>query len=303
MSAIGFVQQKTANAATGTTLAVTLDAASTAGNCLIMAIGSAAAAVSSISGGGTWARVKLSASHVYTDLWCCYNCSAVSTVTVTFASDPGKRMLNLSEWRGLKFASTPKDANAAAAGIGTTQTTATITPTVAGNLVIALALTTAGVYASGPSDFSALTESDNGNIHMFSGYLIQSAATVASTGWTTSSYGGWDAVIADFKENEDRTGTGTLASTCTLTATGAKGGRGTVTLASSVTFASAGRKAASGIGALVETLVMTAAGWIAYPFLARMGLSTDSVVPLVSIASDTPSVTTVSDAPTIERLT
>jgi hypothetical protein len=98
-------------------------------------------------------------------------------------------------------------------------------------------------------------------------------------------------------------GTGALALTCTLSASGAKGGIGSGTLAGTVTFASAGRKAASGIGSLVETIVMAATGWLAYPFAARMRLRSVSDAPSVTVVSDAPSLRVVTDTPTIERLT
>jgi hypothetical protein len=189
------IQQK-ANVGTGSTLVVTLDAPCAVGNTLILCVSASNYLLSSISGGGTWTVARGYTSNVYNYIQYAVVDTPVTAVTITFSGvEASGARANLSEWSGLS--ATPLDTVNNSTGSSTAPTTASVTPTVASNLVTAFE-SAANVATAGPAgSWLGLTSTSQGWKDSYA-YLIQSSATAASTSWTTAT-GAWDSVIVAFK--------------------------------------------------------------------------------------------------------
>lgn len=123
---------------------------------------------------------------------------------------------------------------------------------------------------------------------------LASTATLAATGTKGAAGTGTlaETLAMSATGHKAASGIGALASVVTFDSTGIKGAAGAATMALSAVLSATGRKAASGVGALIETLVMAASG---VKFLWP-GLA--ARMRLTSV-SNVPTVLSVSDAPTL----
>lgn len=104
-----------------------------------------------------------------------------------------------SEWSGLGNAA-PEATNTNSALVNSTPTTNGVTPASTANLVIAIGGWTANNYSSGPTNsFTRMSVVGGGSTLFIDGaYLIQAAASAASTGWSLTAPINWVAAIAVF---------------------------------------------------------------------------------------------------------
>lgn len=198
LAAPALVQQKTA-----TSTSVTLDAAPTAGNTLILiATGKASNAPTAVSGGGvTWASAVSQTTNRTVAIWYGHGSTgASSTVTVSYPSGIGNNpLLHISEWSGLANAG-PQSTNTGN-GTGTAAMTAgSITPTDAVGVAITgmCYLSSVNSLLSGPTNsFNRLTFV-SGSPGLESAYKITASASSTSTTVTLDNNDSYGAVIAYF---------------------------------------------------------------------------------------------------------
>lgn len=110
----------------------------------------------------------------------------------------GRVSANISEWSGLKNAA-PEDIDSDSALLSTAVTTPLVSPSSFSNLVIVGGGWTANNYSSGPTNsFTRLTQTGGVAVFQEAAYLIQAAASDASSGWTLTAGINWASVIAVF---------------------------------------------------------------------------------------------------------
>lgn len=185
----------------GDSVAVNLTAPSVAGNALIVCISHVS--TTSINSVTTIGSVPLaqavikSGTGIVTEIWIATNVASDDGVTVS-ATATGQLQINLSEWSGLNSAGA--EATNTNSGVASTAvTTNSVTPVSTHNLVIASGGWTANNYSSGPTNsFTRMTPIGGATSFQESAYLIQTAATSKSTGWTLSAGINWAAAVAVF---------------------------------------------------------------------------------------------------------
>lgn len=221
-----------ASAGTGTTTtcAVTVTA-TTAGTTLVLSIAADNASVTGITGGsGTYSQAANSNNaHNLDKIWIGTGVSAGTTaLTVTFGgtTNSGVQYLELA---GLDAA--PIDVSSPADGVSASPSAGPVTPTTNDNIVIASMIGNTTVSSGPTGGFTGLAAYNwTGTRRLATGYLIQSAATAQSTGWTLGSSVNWDEVIVVLKGSATGgpgTGGSTFHWSVSGTGTVTGGGQGT----------------------------------------------------------------------------
>jgi len=193
------VQTKSGSIASGTSLVITFDGTTVAGNTLVAMIQTGGASVSSVSGGGTWTETDASAVQAFCAIWSCPNATAITQVTVTISGSntANGRIVEL----GGVLAASVDTFDAAGSGGGTaTITTATITPSTPSNIVLALGASSCSYVSGSTGGWTDWPRIEANGLYTWTAYLVQTSATNASTSWVDSNSGfGWDTVIAAYK--------------------------------------------------------------------------------------------------------
>lgn len=228
--ALSVVQQKSGTAGTGSSIAVTPDAAWTDGNLIVVCIrsqgGSGAGAVSSVTGGGvsSWNNItpQSNVSTWYSNIYYGYNAGGGSTaVTVNFGGSCSKTV-NACEVGGAATSSVLEGQNGANGVNGTSMNSGNVTPT-AGDDVIFFncgafqANTTA---TAGPSGWTDLTGGAPTTAQPAS-YKIVTSVSGSYNATYGIGYNRYTVVIAGFKGASGvPNGVGNAAGTCTVVGVG-----------------------------------------------------------------------------------
>jgi hypothetical protein len=203
--AISIIQQQSGSQSAGTSFPLAFAAGVTAGDALIalIALGSASAAVTSISDskGNLWTKaVGAQAQSRDAEIWFAQNATAGATTVTLNLSASVAAALQLIEASWI-FTSVALNRIANISGSSKSPVTGTTaTTTQANELAIGFATTGSLTAASaGPTNsYTALTNITT-NVSLFGAYQVESVAGARSTGWTLGTGTGWNGVIATFK--------------------------------------------------------------------------------------------------------
>jgi hypothetical protein len=204
-SAVTFVQQKTNNASSASSLSVTFttNVSTTAGNVLVMVGGNSTGALTGVSGGGvgTWTKATSSLTHNEVEIW--YGAVDVATNTSTTpvtatASAAGGMYMSVTEWNGLSLTI---DKTAAQGGTTSPASPPSITTTNASSndlVLFGVADNSGNTYGT-PSGgtWTALSPQITTPVAQSVWYQIAAAGTFSPT--VTETAHSWDAVIAALK--------------------------------------------------------------------------------------------------------
>jgi|SRR5580704_5504973 hypothetical protein len=273
----GLVQSASTGGASGTTLTVTLGAATTAGNTLVVCVGTVDGSdpiVSAVKLGGSAGNFAKAVAHDGAadscEIWYDFNCAGGQTsVVITFTGDSGgspSTAAVVMEWSGMLTTASADKTNFADSFSTSWSSGSSGTLSQAGELLIgAAAIQAAGVTLTPASPWTALSAvSGTGGdaIKLQVSYQVVSAATAQAYTGTISSNSAWNALVATFKAATSTThsGTATLTGSGTLTGTGAFGG--TAALSGSGTLAWSGSRilkatVLTGSGTLTGTVIGT----------------------------------------------
>lgn len=188
------VQQKTATAGDGSAgVTATFDAPLTAGNSVVALISFTDVATfdgnPALVGGGAESltgAVNTFVAGVFGTLYYVHAVAGGETA-LSFALDsPVRASVNVQEWSGL--ANSVPTATSTNSGVAATAvSTGSVAPVMPNNLIIGMYASVLNSYVSGPTGgFTALTSTGGTGAFQRAGYLIQSAATSANPGWTTT---------------------------------------------------------------------------------------------------------------------
>lgn len=113
-------------------------------------------------------------------------------------NDPSRLNVHFAEWT-LISDSLPEDGNSNEGILSSVVTTNSATPLSSNNLMIAAGAWVANDYSSGPiNGFTRLTPIGGGTVWQEVAYLIQSSATMKSSGWGLSAGINWSAGMVAF---------------------------------------------------------------------------------------------------------
>lgn len=209
-----FVQSASGTATAGTTITVTLSSPTTAGNCLIVKVGTfestAAPTVSGITLGGSagnFADAKnISTGTVFCDIWTDQNCAGGQTsVVVTLTGGAGSfpcYAAVVEEWSGVQTASAVDTVNGGASS-GTTFSSGSSGTLAQPNEVVVGAAYVESSTITGPgapwTELSAVVVTNSIiNCALQCGYQVVSATTAQTYSGTNGS-GPWASVIVSLK--------------------------------------------------------------------------------------------------------
>jgi RHS repeat-associated protein len=189
-----------------TSMTVTLPAAATAGDALILAVGInlSTVSVSSVTGaGGSWNRVIAEPGHgTTTETWAALNVSGGSaTITITFSAS-AKGAAEVSEFSGVVSASATDATGAATDGSVTALSSGSATTTNATDVVVAAVGWRQGAAptASPTSPWTAVAAQTNSFVSAASAWRITSATGAYSASWTLgAATPGYDGTIVALK--------------------------------------------------------------------------------------------------------
>jgi hypothetical protein len=196
LTAVALVSGSTSSTKVGTTGAITVtspqNVASSANVLLVMVqvFGPNSSGVGTISDTGTGTWTALGETTVSGDtqfvLWQCTNPQAGVKHVVTWtpsAADDWGSLVVMAEWAGGPF--TLDKMSSVLTSKGTSEATPSVTPSTAGELILASAADENGTSAwtSPTSGFTALTTPDSANVMA---YLLDSATSPISTSWKVS---------------------------------------------------------------------------------------------------------------------
>jgi hypothetical protein len=207
------VQSKSGTASSGTTVTVTLTTPTTAGNCLVVYVGTVQGTtnptVSGITLGGAagnFASAKTQNNNADTDaeIWVNWNIAGGQTsVVVTFAAGTGTGQENIAlveEWSGILASSSPVDSPTAngASGVGLAPSSgSTGTLSQASELVVGAI--SGGTTLAGPAPpWVNETVVTAGSLGLLAGHQAVSS-TGAQTYSGTQSSGSWSAAVVGLK--------------------------------------------------------------------------------------------------------
>lgn len=192
------VQEKGGSAISGTTTVITLDAAPTNGNLLILACAhnDTADPITGIAQTGvTWSKVVEAHVNRASAIWKgVVGSSAAAALTVTTES-ADNRAFDVTEWTG--YTSTVEGTPAGNNGVGATPTTASVV-TVNPTCLVVACICSPNNATVPTNSFTALTpQTSRANAHLAIAYREVTAAGTYSTGWTSGA-AAWSDVIAAF---------------------------------------------------------------------------------------------------------
>ena len=192
------VQQRAAFLPATDSLTLTLPAATTRGNLLVMVGGTPAGGLDGVVGGGaTWTLVAGSFTHRNLELWYGVASGSNSTVTITRASGASSMSLSISEWAGIAVAN-PFDGAVARSGEASPATTDTLVTTDRDLILFAVADGADNVFGNPmPGQWHALDGIDDVT-SQHAWYRVRDAAGPITPA-VSETAGGWDAVTAGFR--------------------------------------------------------------------------------------------------------
>lgn len=223
LGAFAAVQTATQVSGTASTTVVTLGAAATAGNLLVVAaaVNSSTVTCTGItdSAGNTWAVIgpeTNGTSRVYLG-YAVQVTGGATTVTVSWSDSAATKRAGVDEYSG--GASTNAaifDVSTTGQGTGTALAVSTLTPASTGTLIVAVAASSTRTYTAGSG--YTLYSGGAGSGTLKSQYNLSSAATETAP-FTLSSSSAWEEIAASFLPAGAATATPTPTHTPTVTPT------------------------------------------------------------------------------------
>jgi hypothetical protein len=280
------VQSASATGTSATTLTVTLGSSTTAGNCLVVCIGTQESTsnptVSGITLGGgadnfAAANTAYSNTAINAAIWADPNCAGGQTsVVITLTGGAGVNphaAAWVMEWSGLVTSSVVDKAPAGVNGSGTSWSSgSTGTLTQASEVAIGVAYT-GGTLTTPGSPWTELSQLAPGFGHLGAGYQVVSAATALTYNGTCGAGSSYGTCIVTLNAVTATThsGTATLTGSGTLQATGAfagiaaLSGSGTLTWSGSRVYkatvlSGSGTLTGTRIGTIQETVTLSGSG-------------------------------------------
>lgn len=222
------IQSKSGTITSGTSLTITLTSPTTAGNCLLVAVGATRSttnpAVTGITLGGSAgnfaiAKGQNTAGDADAEIWVDPNCAGSQTsVVITFSAGSGTGQGNAAwvmEWSGLVTSAATDKTNGGSNTNGTFSSGATGTLTQASEVIIGCVMTfaTGGTISAPGAPWTELGSLTAGTNNSFAaGWQVVSATTTQTYNGTVSGSGQvWASVVATFKASTSATGTAAVA--------------------------------------------------------------------------------------------